>query len=182
MTHFLPKIYFSLIRVLKSKKKKLALTLFYCLDQETWLDDSWKLIQFYNFLHVGNSKMFNITSKYFSIFSNKPPANWVAPITKDFHTCYSSSYYSSMPLFSHSCYFLFKKEYLISFFCIIPSKPSNKKSLSWFCICSVLFFCISYYVNVLLVFFVHYLKEKNDFFVKIDQIKVKFLILGKIFT
>ena len=28
-------IYFSLIRVLKSKKKKLALTLFYCLGQET---------------------------------------------------------------------------------------------------------------------------------------------------
>ena len=36
---FLAKIYFSLIRVLKSKKKKLALTLLYCLGQETWLDD-----------------------------------------------------------------------------------------------------------------------------------------------
>ena len=31
MSNFLPKIYFSLIRVLKSKKKKLALTLLYCL-------------------------------------------------------------------------------------------------------------------------------------------------------
>ena len=33
---------FSLIRVLKSKKKKLTLILFYCLGQKT-LDDSWKL-------------------------------------------------------------------------------------------------------------------------------------------
>ena len=36
---FQVKIYFSLIRVLKSKKKKLALGLFCCLGQETWLDD-----------------------------------------------------------------------------------------------------------------------------------------------
>ena len=34
MTEFLAKIYFSLIRMLKSKKKKLALTLLYCLDKE----------------------------------------------------------------------------------------------------------------------------------------------------
>ena len=38
------KIDFSLTSVLNSKKKKLALTLFYCLDQETRMDDSWKLI------------------------------------------------------------------------------------------------------------------------------------------
>ena len=61
MTNFLPKIYFSLIRVLKSKKKKLALTLLYCLGQETLLDNSWKLIyitqpRFYNFFHVGKFK------------------------------------------------------------------------------------------------------------------------------
>ena len=36
-----------------------------------------------------NSKMFNITSKCFSFFNNKPPA-------RDFLTCYSCSYYSSM--------------------------------------------------------------------------------------
>ena len=35
MTHFLVKVYFSLIRVLKSKKKKLALTFPYRLGQET---------------------------------------------------------------------------------------------------------------------------------------------------
>ena len=35
---------FSLIKVLKNRVKKLALTLFHSLDQETWLDDSWELI------------------------------------------------------------------------------------------------------------------------------------------
>ena len=43
-----------------------------------------------------NSKIFNITSKYFSFFNNKPPANWIAHITKVFLSCYSCSYYSSM--------------------------------------------------------------------------------------
>ena len=36
---FSAKIYFSLMRVLKSQKKKLVLISFYCLDQENWLDD-----------------------------------------------------------------------------------------------------------------------------------------------
>ena len=61
MTHFLAKFYFSLIRVLKSKKKKLALTFLYCLGQETLLDDSLKLLyinqlRFYSFSHVGKFK------------------------------------------------------------------------------------------------------------------------------
>ena len=61
MTQFLVKIYFSFTRVLKSKKKMMALTSFYCLGQETLLDDSWKLIyinqsRFYNFFHVGKFK------------------------------------------------------------------------------------------------------------------------------
>ena len=48
-------------RVLKSKKKKLALTSFYWLRQKTWLGDSWKLTyinqsRFYNFFHVGKLK------------------------------------------------------------------------------------------------------------------------------
>ena len=43
-----------------------------------------------------NSKMFNITLKYFSFFNNKPPASWVRHITRDILTCYSCSYYSSM--------------------------------------------------------------------------------------
>ena len=58
---FYAKIYFPLIRVLKSKKKKLALALFYCLGQETWLDESWKLIcinqsRLCNFSHVEKFK------------------------------------------------------------------------------------------------------------------------------
>ena len=32
--------YFPLIKVIKSKKKKLPLTSFYCPGQQTWLDDS----------------------------------------------------------------------------------------------------------------------------------------------
>ena len=40
--------------------------------------------------------MFNITLKYVHIFKNKPPASWVMYITRDFLTCYSSSYCSSM--------------------------------------------------------------------------------------
>ena len=50
--------YFPLIKVIKSIKKKLALTSFYCLGEETWLDDSCKLIyikqsRFYDFFQVG---------------------------------------------------------------------------------------------------------------------------------
>ena len=61
MTHFLVEIYFPLIRALKSKKNKLALTFLYCLGQETWLDASWKPLyinqsRFYNFFHVGKFK------------------------------------------------------------------------------------------------------------------------------
>ena len=41
-----------------------------------------------------NSKIFNITSKYFRFFHNKPHASWVAHITRDFLTCYSCLYYS----------------------------------------------------------------------------------------
>ena len=45
-----------------------------------------------------NSKMFNITPRYSSFFNNKTPVSWVTHITKDFLTCYSFSYYSSMLL------------------------------------------------------------------------------------
>ena len=53
------------------------------------MDDSWELIYQDStiFFKWENSKMFIITSKYFNIFNNKPPASWVA---------YYSSYYSSM--------------------------------------------------------------------------------------
>ena len=44
--------------------------------------------------HVRKLKNFNITSKYFSIFNNKPPTSWVAHRRRDFITCYSCFYYS----------------------------------------------------------------------------------------
>ena len=74
--------YFPHMKIIKSKKKKLAITSFYFLDQETRLNGSWKLIyinqsRFYNFFHVGNSKMLNITSKYFSIFNGKHTVIWI---------------------------------------------------------------------------------------------------------
>ena len=44
-----------------------------------------------------NSKIFNLTSNcYICIFNNRPPANWVAHLTREFLACYSCSYYSSM--------------------------------------------------------------------------------------
>ena len=45
-----------------------------------------------------NSKMFDITSKYFGFFNNETPATLVAHMTRNFLTCYSCSYYSSMVL------------------------------------------------------------------------------------
>ena len=44
------------------------------------------------------SKIFHINSKYFCLFNNMPLASWLAHITRDFLTCYSCSYYSSMLL------------------------------------------------------------------------------------
>ena len=60
---FSAKTSFSLIGILKSSQKKLAITLFYCLGQETWLGDWWKLIcinqsSINNFFHVGKFKRF----------------------------------------------------------------------------------------------------------------------------
>ena len=44
-----------------------------------------------------NSKLFNIPSEYFRLFNNKRPSSRVALVAWDFLTCYSCSYYSSMP-------------------------------------------------------------------------------------
>ena len=97
------KVYFS-IKSLKSKKKKLTLTSFYYVSWEIWLGNSEKLIcidqsGFYVSHTRENSKMFNITSKYFSFLNhNKPPESLVAHITRDFLTCYSCLYYNLMLL------------------------------------------------------------------------------------
>ena len=89
------------IKSLKNKKRKLGLTFFYYVIQEIWLGNSKMLIcidhQDSTFSQTReNSKMFNITSKYFSFFNNKPPATWVGHIARDFLTCYSCLYYSFM--------------------------------------------------------------------------------------
>ena len=85
------------LKVLKARKKKLALTSFYYVSWEIWLGNSKKLICIdqSRFSHTHeNSKIFNITSKYFSFFNNTPPAWWVAHITRRFLTCYPCLYYS----------------------------------------------------------------------------------------
>ena len=54
-------------------------------------------IKFLHFLTPARIQKCLTTSKYFNFFNNEPPASWVAYITSDFLTCYSCSYYSSMP-------------------------------------------------------------------------------------
>ena len=92
-----------MVKSIKSKKKKLALTLFYYVRREIWLGNSKKLIcidqsRFYIFSHPRECKNVNITSKYFRFFNRKLPASQVAHITRDFLTCYSSSYCCSMAI------------------------------------------------------------------------------------
>ena len=53
-----------------------------------------------------NSKMLNITSKYFGFFNNKPPATSLAHIAREILTCYSCLYYSSCTFLS-ACLFIY---------------------------------------------------------------------------
>ena len=46
-----------------------------------------------------NSRMFHLTSKYFSFFNSKPPARWVAHITRDFLTVFSFFFVFSIRVF-----------------------------------------------------------------------------------
>ena len=92
---------FFFIKNLKSKKKKLALTSFFRpINRRQFKKSSFSQTnQDSTFSHTQeNSKMYNITSKYFNFFNNKPPVRWVAHITRDFLICYSCSYHSSMLL------------------------------------------------------------------------------------
>ena len=79
---------------LKSKKKKLLLTLCYFVSQEIWLGNSKGFVcvdqsRFYIFSHPQKFKKIIITSKYLSFFDNKPSAGWLAYMARDFLTCYS---------------------------------------------------------------------------------------------
>ena len=76
---------FFFIKILKNKKKKMAVPFFYCASQEIRLSDTRKhicIVQSNSTILFtrGNLKIFNISSKQYSSFSNKPPANWVAII------------------------------------------------------------------------------------------------------
>ena len=73
--------------------------------------------------------MFNVTSKYFSFFNNKPPKSWVAHITRDFLTCYFCSYYSSMVYPLYSCAVITnvaKKFFQLLDLHFLPSKKFHK--------------------------------------------------------
>ena len=66
-----------LIKIPKSKKEKLAQISFYCLGQEIWLGNLENLFAKTNqdstvSYTQNNSKLFNLTLKYFSIFNNTP--------------------------------------------------------------------------------------------------------------
>ena len=80
-TIILHKLNFFSRKVLQSIKKNLALSLFNCLSQKMRLADSRKFIcidqlRFYGFLNFReDSKMFNITSKKFTIFNKTSPAS-----------------------------------------------------------------------------------------------------------
>ena len=50
-----------------------------CIDQS----------RFYIFSHLLEFKIFNIASKFFRFFHNKPPVSWVARFARDFLTWYS---------------------------------------------------------------------------------------------
>ena len=79
-----------------------------------------------------NSKMFNITSKYFSLFNNNPPAGWATHIARNFLTCYSCSYYSYMFWFSNIWNLMFSISLydmctVCSFIVIFSNIPSNMR-------------------------------------------------------
>ena len=91
-----------LIKTLKTKKKKLAGTGYISLSW-LWNTNRWFLKTFAKtnqdctiFYTSKNSKILNIISKYFSIFSNTLPATWVVHITRNFLIFYSCLYYSTM--------------------------------------------------------------------------------------
>ena len=65
------------------------LALFHCFGQKIQLGDWWKLVcidqsRFFISYSWKISKIFDMISKYFSIFNNAPPVRWVAHLTRDF--------------------------------------------------------------------------------------------------
>ena len=78
---FISSLTFRDIITLKARKKMLELASFYYASREIWLGNSKMLVCIDHafFRNHENSKMFNITSKYFNFFFNKKPfTRWVA--------------------------------------------------------------------------------------------------------
>ena len=68
--------------------------MFYCVSQEIWLEDWWKLVCIDQDPYLQEiPKIFNMTWKYFCVFNNVPSGDWVADIEGDFLTCYSCLYH-----------------------------------------------------------------------------------------
>ena len=79
----------TVILLYKKQEKKLALTSFYFLIQDMWLDDlhrPFKITQLHTCGWI-EKRFFN--SKCFSILNIKTPASWVTHKTGDFFACYS---------------------------------------------------------------------------------------------
>ena len=81
-----------MVKNLKSKRKRLALTLFYHESREIWLGNSKKLIWYTN----KDSTFSHTRKKNFNFLNNKPPATWAAHMTRNYFTCCSCSYHSPM--------------------------------------------------------------------------------------
>ena len=81
-----------------------------------------------------NSKMFNITSKYFSFLNNKPRVSWVAHKIRDFLTCYSSSYYNSMVEWSNANDSIIKQG---ENDCALKVKVKKLNALKWIAILNI---------------------------------------------
>ena len=123
-------MFFSL-KVLKAKKE--AGTNFVSVEKYGWTIQkssfAWNNQGSTFFNTHENLKMFNITSKYFSFFNNKPPKSWFAHITKDLLTHYFCSYYSSMVYPLYSCAVITnvaKKFFQLLDLHFLPSKKFHK--------------------------------------------------------
>ena len=81
--------FFFSLKVLKARKRSCTNFVLLCQlrnmagqIKKAYLHKPIKILRFFTPARI--QKMFNITSKYFSFFNDKPPANWVVLITRDF--------------------------------------------------------------------------------------------------
>ena len=100
-------MYFSLIEVLKRSRNQLYFIV--GVKKFDWMIHenlfAWTKKDSTISFTLENLNMFNITSKYFKIFNNKPPVGWVAHITRDSYMIYFFIYTCLHILFSVFCCF-----------------------------------------------------------------------------